>query len=83
MSLPKFEIFLIYPKVLSLKSLGNSWGNLYTKFAILDINKSIRELYVSFYLLLIGPVLKHCKILKYYVQNQSHLWIHTDYELHR
>ena len=81
MSLLKFEIFLIYPKVLSLKSFGNSWGNFYTKFAILDITKNIRELYFSFYLWLIGPVLKHCKILKYYVQNQSYLWKHTDYEL--
>ena len=27
----------LFPKILSLKSFGNSWGNLYTKFSILDI----------------------------------------------
>ena len=34
---PKFDIFLIFPKILSLKSFSNLWGNLYTKFAMLDI----------------------------------------------
>ena len=36
----KFEIFSIFPnflRSLSLKSFGNSWGNSYNKFAILDI----------------------------------------------
>ena len=36
----KFDIFLIFPNFLifiSFKSLGKSWGNSYTKFAILDI----------------------------------------------
>ena len=28
----------LFPKILSLKLFGNSWGNSYTKFAILDIN---------------------------------------------
>ena len=33
----KFEFFLVLPKILSLKSFGNSWGNSCTKFAILDV----------------------------------------------
>ena len=35
----KFEIFLIFSNFLrsSLKVFGNSWGNSYTKFVILDI----------------------------------------------
>ena len=37
MSPSKFNIFVIFPYFLSLKSFGNSWGNSYTKFAILDI----------------------------------------------
>ena len=40
---------------------GNSWSNLYTKFAVLD--------HVSFYLWLIRSLLKHCKVPKYYDQD--------------
>ena len=32
-----FPNISLFPKILSLKSFGNSWGNSYTKFAILDI----------------------------------------------
>ena len=32
-----FPNISLFPKILILKSFGNAWGNLYTKFAILDI----------------------------------------------
>ena len=32
-----FPNISLFRKILSLKSFGNSWGNSYTKFAILDI----------------------------------------------
>ena len=32
-----FRNISLFPKILSLKLFGNSWGNSYTKFAILDI----------------------------------------------
>ena len=32
-----FPNIFLFPKILSLKLFGNSWGNSYTKFAILDI----------------------------------------------
>ena len=32
-----FPNISLFPKILSFKSLGNLWGNSYTKFAILDI----------------------------------------------
>ena len=32
-----FRKISLFPKILSLKSFGNSWGNWYTKFAILGI----------------------------------------------
>ena len=32
-----FHNISLFPKIPSLKSFGNSWGNSYTKFAILDI----------------------------------------------
>ena len=40
---PNFEIFLYFliPKIPSLKSLGNSWGNSYTKFIILEIKSRV------------------------------------------
>ena len=39
LSPPKFEIFLIFCNFrrYSLQSFGNSWGNSYTRFVILDI----------------------------------------------
>ena len=37
MSSPKSDIFLISPNFLSLKSLGNSWGNSYNEFVILPL----------------------------------------------
>ena len=36
-STPTFDIFLIFPKILSLKLFGNSFGNSCTKFFMLDI----------------------------------------------
>ena len=32
-----FPNISLFPKIVSLKSFGNPWGNSYTKFAILDI----------------------------------------------
>ena len=32
-----FPNFPLFSKILSLKSFGNSWGKLYTKFVIIDI----------------------------------------------
>ena len=57
----KFEIFLIFPKILSLKSFGNSWGNSYQVYCT--------RYQVSFYLWWIGSVLKYCKVPKYYGQD--------------
>ena len=55
-----FPDISLFPKIPSLKSFGNSWGSSYVKFAKLDI---------TFYLWLIGSVLKHCKVPKYYDQD--------------
>ena len=37
----------LFPKIPSLKSFGHSWGNSYTKFAILDITFHIKTLWSS------------------------------------
>ena len=58
----RFSNISLFPKILSLKLFGNSWGNSYTKFA---------RCHVSFYLWLIGSALKNCKIPKYYDQDCS------------
>ena len=50
-----FANISLFPKILRLKPWGNSWGN--TRY------------HVSFYLWLIGSVLKHCKVSKYYDQD--------------
>ena len=61
---PKFEICLISPYFLrsSLKSFGNSLGNLYITFNILKYQG-------FFYLWGIGPVLKQYKVPKYFDQD--------------
>ena len=58
-----FPNIWLFSKIASLKSFGNLWGNSYTKFAILG------RYQVSFYIWLIGSVLKHCKVPKYYDQD--------------
>ena len=65
MCFPKFNIFLIFlffPKILSLKSFGNSWGDSYTKFAALDTNFSFKFWWIE-------CLLKYCKVPKYYDQD--------------
>ena len=47
----------------SLKLFGNSWSNSYAKLA------GYTRYHVSFSLWLIGSVLKHCKVPKYYDQD--------------
>ena len=47
----------------SLKLFGNSWSNSYAKLA------GYTRYHVSFPLWLIGSVLKHCKVPKYYDQD--------------
>ena len=59
-----FPNIFLFPKILSLKSFGNSWGSSYTKFAILDITFR--------FTCLIGSVLKHCKVPQYYDQDCSY-----------
>ena len=65
----KFKIFLILPyflRSLSVKSFVNSRGNIY--------QVCYTRFHVSFYLWLIGSVLKHCKVPKYYGQ-YCRFWI--------
>ena len=53
MRISHFSNISLFPKILSLKSFGNPWGNSYTKFATGNITY----------------VLKYCKFWKYYDQD--------------
>ena len=56
-----FPNVCLYPKILSVRSFGNSFGNSHTKF--------------SFYLWLVGSIRKHCKVLKFYDQDCWFKWM--------
>ena len=62
-----FSKISLFPEILRLRLLGNSWGNLYTRFVIQD--------QVLLYLWQIGPVLRHCKVPKYSTISPALAWI--------
>ena len=55
------KFFLIFFNFLSLKYFGNSLGNSYTDFDLLDIR------WVLFFYLWVILLWKHCKVPKYYL----------------
>ena len=67
-----FPNISLFPKILSLKSIGNSWGNLYSKFAMLDITIRFTcgesDLYSKF---LYCTLYWRCNVSKYYDQDSD------------
>ena len=67
-----FFNILFFFKILSVKSLGNSFFSSYTKVYY-------TWLQVSFYLWSIGSVLEHCKVPEYYHQGSLKTFIFALY----